>query len=126
MSRITLIAATLAGAALISTGAIAQAPPTTSPPSGTANKLSQAECDTIWSKANPSGAGSLSMSQAQSYVTDFKSVDSDNDGKLSQSEFTKGCKDGHVKSSAATGAGSGASGSSPGGAPAGSPGSKMK
>lgn len=75
-------------------------------------KLSQAECQTMWKQADSSGSGSLSQTQASAYVTDFKSVDANGDGKLSSAEFQKGCDNGMVKSSASTGAGSGSSGSS--------------
>lgn len=109
MSRISLMTATFAGAALFATGAFAQSP---SPSTGT--KLSQAECQAIWNSANPAGSASLSMTQAKPYVSDFSKVDSNSDGMLSESEFTNGCNQGLVKSSAATGAGSGASGSSSG------------
>ncbi len=75
-------------------------------------KLSQAECQVLWKQADSSAAGSLSMAQAQPFVSNFKSVDANGDGKLSSSEFTKGCDAGHVRSSASTGAGAGSSGSS--------------
>lgn len=78
-------------------------------------KLSQADCQTLWKQADASGSGSLSMAQSQAYISDFKSVDANADGKLSSSEFLQGCQDGHVKGSASTGAGAGSSGSDPSG-----------
>jgi hypothetical protein len=50
----------------------------------------------------------VSEAQAKSYVTDFKSVDANSDGKLSQAEFQSGCDKGQVHGSATTGPGSGA------------------
>jgi Ca2+-binding EF-hand superfamily protein len=73
-------------------------------------QLSQAECDSLWNQANPSGAATINQSQAQPYVTDFKSADPDNDGTLSQNEFSAACKAGLVKSSSSTGAASGDTG----------------
>ena len=75
-------------------------------------QMSRADCQAIWGKADASGKGSLSATQAQSYVTDFKSVDANADGKLSSAEFLNGCQKGLVSDSASSGAGSGSSGSS--------------
>lgn len=97
--------AILAGAALIVSAAGIQA-------ATAAMKLSQAECDTLWNQANPSNGATISMSQAQPYVSNFKSVDIDNDGSISQVEFRKGCNNGLVKSSSSSGSSSGTSGSS--------------
>lgn len=92
-----------------------------------AQKLSQAECDTLWKQANPSGAATITEAQAQAFVSDVKAANPDGDGTLDKSEFSKACGKGLVKSSSA-GAGAGSSsGSSSGelGAPApASPGSK--
>ena len=74
-------------------------------------KLTQAQCETLWKQADSSGAGTLSQSQAQPYVGDFKSLDGDANGKLSGAEFLKGCEGGMVKGGASTGAGTGTSGS---------------
>lgn len=75
-------------------------------------KMTKADCDVMWKQADSSSSGSLSASQAQSYVGDFKAIDSDADGKLSSAEFLKGCESGSLKSGASTGANPGASGSS--------------
>ncbi len=74
-------------------------------------QLSQAECDTLWNKANPSGSSTITQAQAQPYVTNFKAADSDSDGTLDQSEFSAACKSGIVKGSASSGAASGETGS---------------
>lgn len=80
-------------------------------PAGAATKLSQAECESLWSQANPSNAATISQSQAQPFVTDFKAANPDGDGTLDKNEFSKACSMGLVKSSASTGASSGSSGS---------------
>ena len=74
-------------------------------------KLSQAECTAIWNKLDPSKSGSVSQTAARSYVTDFGSVDTNSDQKLSQTEFQAGCNAGKVHDTASTGAGSGTTGS---------------
>ena len=70
-------------------------------------QLSQAECDTLWNQANPSGATSITKAQAQPYVTDFKAADPNGDGSLDQKEFSAACKSGLVKGSGSSGAASG-------------------
>jgi hypothetical protein len=93
--------AVLAGAALFASAAGVQAA-----------ALSQAECNSLWNQANSSKGATISMSQAQPFVSEFKSVDTDNDGTISQAEFKKGCNNGLVKSSGSSGSSSGTSGSS--------------
>ncbi|MFN0219179.1 MAG: hypothetical protein ACKVP4_10230 [Hyphomicrobium sp.] len=80
-------------------------------PAATAVKLSKADCQAIWSKADSSEAGSLTAAQAQPYLTNFKSVDANADGKVSGDEFLAGCQKGMAHDSASTGGSSGASGS---------------
>jgi hypothetical protein len=77
-----------------------------------AAKLSSAECQTIWGRANPSNSPELSLAEVQTYVSHFDKVDLNKDGKLSSAEFMSGCKNGNVHDSAASGAGEGSSGSS--------------
>lgn len=78
-------------------------------------KLSKAECQALWGRADSTGGGSLASAQAQSYVSDFSKVDKNGDGKLTKSEFVFGCKKGLVHDAASTGPSEGASGSSSGG-----------
>jgi len=93
-----------------------QTTPGGSAPKAGATKMSQAECESLWNRADSSKSGNLSQTQAQSFVTNFSSVDTNNDGKISQSEFQAGCEKGLVHSSATTGTGAGTSGSAtPGG-----------
>jgi uncharacterized membrane protein YgcG len=75
-------------------------------------KMTQAECESMWNRADSARSGSLSQTQAQSHVTNFSTVDTDSDGKLSRAEFLAGCDKGLVQSSASTGGGTGSGGSS--------------
>ena len=96
--------------------AFAQTTPTTpSTPGGTAQpkmQMTQAQCESLWSKINPSSAASVSQSQAQAYTTSFTQVDTNSDGQLSSAEFLKGCQAGMFMDSATTGSGTGSTGSS--------------
>jgi hypothetical protein len=98
-------AAVLFGALMI---APAMAQTTTAPaPGGTMMKLSQAECTSLWNKLDTSKSGSVAQTAAQPYVNDFKAADANNDGKLSQAEFTAACNKGLVHDTASTGTGTG-------------------
>ena len=70
-------------------------------------KLTQAECDTLWNQANPSGAATITQAQAQPYVTDFKAANLDGDSSLDQKEFATACKNGLIKGMGSSGAASG-------------------
>ena len=70
-------------------------------------QLSQAECDSLWNQANPSGAASITQAQAQPYVTNFKAANPDGDNSLDRNEFSAACKSGLVKGTSSTGAGTG-------------------
>jgi len=70
-------------------------------------KMSQIDCDAVWLKLDRANTGSLSQTQAQGVVSDFKTADANGDGKLSQLEFRQACDKGLVSSTAASGAGSG-------------------
>ncbi len=104
-------------ASLIATAALAIAMPAlaqtgTAPKSGAA-KMSQADCTAAWTKLDASKSGSVSQSQAQGTVTDFKAADTNNDGKLSQAEFRAACDKGLVTASASGSGGRGMTGSEP-------------
>lgn len=89
-------------------GGLAYAQTTPAPgPGGSAMKLSQAECQSLWNKLDSAKSGSVSATQTRPHITDFKAVDTNNDGKLSQTEFQAGCDRGQVHGSATTGPGSG-------------------
>jgi dUTPase len=104
-------------ASLVATTALAIAMPAlaqtnTAPKSGAA-KMSQADCTAAWTKLDASKSGSVSQSQAQGTVTDFKAADTNNDGKLSQAEFQAACDKGLVTASASGTGGRGMTGSEP-------------
>ena len=75
----------------------------TTPPAGTGTKMSAADCTSLWSRLDASKSGSLTESQVKDAVPNFKSADTNNDGKLSQSEFSTACTKGDVISRGLTG-----------------------
>jgi hypothetical protein len=81
---------------------------------GAGQKLSQAECDSLWLQANPGNAATISEAQSKDFVSNFKAANPDNDGSLDKAEFSKACASGLVRGSASSGAGAGESGSSSG------------
>lgn len=106
----TMIAASGLSLLLGMSAALAQTTaPTTTPPSGSM-QMSQAQCDSMWSKMNASGGASVSEAQAKSYTTSFSQVDTNKDGQLSQTEFNMGCQKGMFMDSATTGSGTGTTG----------------
>jgi|GEM_PF-3597242 len=74
---------------------------------GSATKMTQAECESLWNRADGAKAGSLTQSQAQPFVKNFSAVDNNGDGRISRAEFLQGCDAGQVESGAGTGAGTG-------------------
>ena len=60
-------------------------------------KLSPADCDAVWMKANPANAATITESAAQQYVTDVEAANPDKDGTLDKMEFAKACEGGLVK-----------------------------
>ncbi len=107
------IVASLAVAAALAIAMPALAQTTTMPKSG-GSKMSRADCTAAWTKLDASKSGSVSQTRAQGVVTDFKAADSNNDGKLTQTEFSAACDKGLVTASAATGSGGrGITGSEP-------------
>jgi hypothetical protein len=92
--------------------AISGAPLLATSASGANAKLSSAECQNLWGRANAAGSPELSIAEVGSYVPDFDKVDLDKNGSISSAEFTTGCNKGYVHDSAASGASEGSSGSS--------------
>jgi hypothetical protein len=106
MNKLTVCAAVFSG--LLLTGpAFAQTSPTQKSAPGGAMKMTQSECDAAWKRLDTGNSGSVAQAQAQSAVSDFKTADSNSDGKLSQTEFRQACNRGLVRSSATTGSGTG-------------------
>lgn len=105
----TMLKTSVAAALLVASafGASAQTSGTTTK----GQQMSQAECQSLWNTADSSKGGSLTQTQAQTYVSDFKSADKNNDGKLSSTEFMDACQRGLVHGSASTGSSTGTGGS---------------
>ena len=97
------LATSIAIAALLMAGS-AFAQTATAPKSGT-TKMSQSDCTAAWNRLDTAKLGSVSQAQAQGVVTDFKAADTNNDGKLSQSEFMAACDKGLVTASSGTASG---------------------
>jgi len=97
------LATSVAIAALLMAGS-AFAQTATAPKSGT-TKMSQSDCMAAWNRLDTAKSGSVSQAQAQGVVTDFKAADTNNDGKLSQSEFMAACDKGLVTASSGTASG---------------------
>lgn len=113
---VTVAAIVLAGAG----AALAQGagdPRVGDPSKPSSMKMSKADCQAIWSKADSAQNENLTSAQAAPYVTNFKAVDTNGDGKISSSEFMTGCQRGLAHDTASTGAGSGTSGDSSESAP---------
>jgi len=97
------LATSIAIAALLMAGS-AFAQTATAPKSGT-TKMSQSDCTAAWNRLDTAKLGSVSQAQAQGVVTDFKAADTNNDGKLTQSEFMAACDKGLVTASSGTASG---------------------
>jgi hypothetical protein len=67
-----------------------------------ADSKGPADCMALWKKADASASGALTQQQAEPYVTDFMSVDTDKDGKITHAEFIKGCSAGFVRRTSAS------------------------
>ena len=70
-----------------------QNPPPSGRPSAT---LDDAACQSIWKMAAPDG-DTLSKDKATPFVVNYEMVDTDKDGKISQSEFQTGCGKGWIQ-----------------------------
>jgi sporulation protein YlmC with PRC-barrel domain len=65
--------------------------------------LDEAKCASVWSLTEREG-DTLSEAKATPFVVNFKLVDANADGKISEAEFKDGCKKGLVQEAAAEGA----------------------
>ena len=67
------------------------------PPSGRPTAvLHDAKCSSVWGMTQRDG-DTLSEGQAAPFIVNFKMVDADSDGKISEAEFKDGCKKGLVQ-----------------------------
>lgn len=102
---------TAAGAAFVAVMAmsgIAGAQTSPGSNSGAAGaKISSAECQALWGRLDNAKSGNVSEAQSKPFVTSFRAVDANSDGKLTQAEFESGCTKGLVSATASSGAGSG-------------------
>jgi hypothetical protein len=121
MKMLIASAALLSG--LLTSSAFAQTntgPGVTSPSGSSSMKMSRTDCDAAWMKLDSGNTGSVSQTEAQAMISDFKTADANGDGKLSQMEFRQACDAGLVSSTASTGPGGGTAGGAqmnPGAAP---------
>ena len=71
------------------------------PPSGRpAAILDDAKCASVWSMTQREG-DTLSEGKAAPFIVNFKLVDADSNGQISEAEFKDGCKKGLVQEAAA-------------------------
>ena len=67
------------------------------PPSGRPSAaLDDTACQSAWKMASPNG-DTLSKDKATPFVVNYEMVDTDKDGKISQSEFQAGCGKGWIQ-----------------------------
>jgi hypothetical protein len=64
--------------------------------------LDDAKCTSVWSMTERDG-DTLSEGKAAPFIVNFKMVDADNDGKITEAEFKEGCKKGLVQEASAEG-----------------------
>jgi hypothetical protein len=88
--------ATLTGLALLLTVSYATAQQNTMSAGRPSAVLTPDQCNTIWSKAAPSG-DTLAQANAAPYIVNFSQVDTNNDGSLDKKEFDAACAKGMVK-----------------------------
>jgi len=104
--KLTILTTTLllcsAGYALAGPGAGEPKEPA-DPPSGRPTVvLDDAKCKSVWSMTERDG-DTLSEGKAAPFIVNFKMVDADNDGKITEAEFKEGCKKGLVQEASAEG-----------------------
>lgn len=64
--------------------------------------LDDAKCASVWSLTEREG-DTLSEGKAAPFIVNFKMVDANNDGKISEAEFKDGCAKGLVQEASAEG-----------------------
>ena len=97
--------ATLLSAGYAFAGGGAQVPPVPEggAPSGRPSAvLDEAKCESVWNMTEREG-DILSEAKAAPFIVNFKMVDTDRDGWITQDEFKQGCKNGWVQEKSAEG-----------------------
>ena len=104
LATVTALATMLsAGYAFAGGGAPAPPVPEGGAPSGRPSAvLDEAKCDSVWNRTEREG-DILSEGKAAPFIVNFKMVDTDRDGWITQDEFKQGCKNGWVQEKSATG-----------------------
>jgi hypothetical protein len=93
------------GSAFAGAGAPVPEKPEGGPPSGRPGAiLDDPKCEAVWSMTQREG-DTLSEGKAAPFIVNFKIVDANNDGKITQDEFKEGCKKGLVQEQASRPAG---------------------
>jgi len=92
-----------AGPALAGPGAGPPKEPADPPSGRPAAILDDAKCANVWSLTQREG-DTLSEGQAAPFIVNFKLVDVDGNGKITEAEFKDGCKKGLVQEASAEGA----------------------
>jgi hypothetical protein len=64
------------------------------------------QCEFLWEKADTTGLGWLTQSQAAPYMSDFKAASTSGGGTLSRDEFMAACSKGLIRDSAVSASGS--------------------
>lgn len=68
-----------------------------------ASKVSAADCETLWKKADAGNKGMISEQAASSYISDMKTINADGDTSIEKKEFMAACDHGLIKQSAVQG-----------------------
>jgi hypothetical protein len=86
-----------AGYAVAGAGAQVPAQPEGGPPSGRPGPvLDDAKCKAVWEQTERQG-DTLSEKKAAPFIVNTGMVDTNDDGKITQDEFSQGCKNGWVQ-----------------------------
>jgi hypothetical protein len=104
LATVTALATLLsAGYAFAGGGAPVPPVPEGGAPSGRPSAvLDEAKCDSVWNMTEREG-DILSEGKAAPFIVNFKMVDTDGDGLITQDEFKQGCKNGWVQEKSAEG-----------------------
>jgi hypothetical protein len=88
------------GSAYAGAGAPVPEKPEGGPPSGRPGAvLDDAKCKAVWGLTERQG-DMLAQDKAAPFIVNFEMVDADKDGKVTQEEFSEGCKKGLVQEQA--------------------------